>query len=334
MKVCIHLEFSHFLGGFFYRKLGSGMLSSYRNQLEMVEKMGIDSVDEWDDSCDVFVANLVWLGTWWKVRHARRMGKKIILWAHVTAEDFEEVFWFNKYLVPFVRKYLAYFYNLGDIVLCPSFYTKKIIEGYGIYPEKVIVQSNGVDLNKFFPDRRLGVGIRKKYGFQGITAGMIGLVVPRKGIDTLISLAKKNSKFQFVWFGKIYSRLITKPVYREAPSNLRFFGYVEDANAAFNSLDIFIFPSYEENQGMAILEAAAVGLPILVRDIPVYEGWLRHGENCLKAKNEAEFDMYLKMLIEDAEMRQRLGKEAHLLAEEHSLETVRKKFESIIKKAI
>jgi 1,2-diacylglycerol-3-alpha-glucose alpha-1,2-glucosyltransferase len=104
---------------------------------------------------------------------------------------------------------------------------------------------------------------------------------------------------------------------------------VEDTLGIFNSLDIFVFPSFEENQGMVILEAAAVGLPILVRNIPAYQGWLRHGENCLKAKNFGEFEKYLKMLAEDKDLRERLGQNALKLAGENSLERLKEKTLSV-----
>ena len=102
--------------------------------------------------------------------------------------------------------------------------------------------------------------------------------------------------------------------------------------AALNALDIFIFPSYEENEGMVILEAAAIGLPIVVRDILAYKGWLEHGENCLKAKSNEEFKRYIEMLLEDKNMRLKLGHGAKILAENKSIEALSKKVMDIYAK--
>ena len=40
-----------------------------------------------------------------------------------------------------------------------------------------------------------------------------------------------------------------------------------------------MFCSYEETEGIVILEALACATPTLVRDIPAYRGWLRDSVN-------------------------------------------------------
>jgi len=118
--------------------------------------------------------------------------------------------------------------------------------------------------------------------------------------------------------------------------NGKFTRSVENANSALNAMDIFFFPSYEENQGMVILEAACVGLPILVRDIPAYDGWLVHNVNCLKAKTDEEFEKYLGDLISDENLRRRLGKESLVLAENEGLpvlaEKLKKRYDELLNK--
>lgn len=330
MKICVHLEFQHFLGGIAYKKLGSGMLSSYRNQLDMVKKLGFDYSKKWDNSCDVLMANLPWLATYWLVKRARRKGKKVIVWSHVTAEDMVSVFWFNKYIAPLARWYLKHFYDSGDIIFSPSAYTKELLINYGIKPEKIIVQSNGVNLEKFFPDVQKRKKTREKFGLKKITVGSVGLVLPRKGIDTFLYLAKKFPDIDFIWYGKIYSSLLVKPEYKTTLPNVKFSGFVDDANAAFNSLDIFIFPSYEENQGMVIMEAAAVGLPILVRDLPVYRSWLTNQDVCLKAETNEQFAECIRKLSEDEELRKNLSQKVRKIAEENSLEVLEQQFKKVV----
>ena len=212
-----------------------------------------------------------------------------------------------------------------DLVFCPSVYTKSLLIDYGLPEAKLVVRSNGVDMDFIFPDQTKRNEYRQKYNCQRLTIGTVGLVIPRKGTDTFLTLAKQYPQYQFIWFGKIYSKLMAKSLPKNLPKNVRFTGYVNDINATFNAIDIFLFPSYLEQQGMVILEAAAVGLPILVRDIPVYECWLVHGENCLKAKNNGEFQMYLKQLIRDGGLRRKLGQNAKILAKKESIEVLSEK---------
>ncbi len=322
MKICLYLEFYHFMGGFLYKNIGTGLLTSYRNQKELLENLRIDYTEKWDNSCDILQINTPWLRSLWIIYKARRKGKKIIIWSHVTAEDFREVFRFGKLLSPLVKRYLKYAYGLANIIFSPSEYTKSLLVAYGLPAEKIFVQSNGVNLKNYFKDQAKRETTRRQYSLSKTVVGTVGLVVPRKGVDTFLLLAKKFNDHDFVWFGKIYSKLMAQSLPRVLPPNVQFTGFVEDGCAAFNALDIFVFPSHEENQGMVLLEAAAVGLPILVRDIPVYQGWLVHEENCLKAKTDEEFVFLLERLIRDESLRNHLQKNALKLAQKESLEAI------------
>lgn len=268
------------------------------------------------------------------MKKAKKQGKGIIVWSHTTVEDSIQVFRFVKYIAPFYKKYLTYAYNLADVIFSPSEYTKSLLVAYGIKPEKIVVMSNGIDLKKYYADETKKISGMKKYDLSGLTIGTVGLAIPRKGIDTFLLLSEKFPKNEFRWFGTIYSGVIAKSLPKNLPKNVKFTGYVDDINEAFNTIDVFIFPSYEENEGMVILEAAALGLPILVRDIPVYNGWLAHNENCLKAKSNQEFEKYLKELINDENLRKKLSHGAKILAKEKSIESIGAKTRAVYEKLL
>ncbi len=334
MKICLYLEFYHFLGGFLFKNIGTGLLSSYDNQKKSLKTLGIDFTEKWDASCDILQINTPWLKSLWLIKKAKRQGKKVIIWSHVTVEDFIQVFRFNKFIAPLMKRHLTYAYGLADLVFCPSEYTKSLLINYGLPADKLVAQSNGVDTSFIFPDQAARDAYRKKYNLRGTTVGTVGLVIPRKGTKTFLALAKQHPPYQFIWFGKIYNALMAEPLPKDLPTNAQFTGFVQDRNAAFNALDIFIFPSYEENQGMVILEAAAVGLPIIVRDIPVYNPWLVDGQNCLKAKNDEEFKTCLERVINDDILRQRLIAGAKLLAQQEDIKTLNQKLLGIYEKLL
>ncbi|MBU2220252.1 glycosyltransferase family 4 protein [Patescibacteria group bacterium] len=325
MRICLYLEFYHFLNGFLYKEIGTGLLSSYKNQIKSLQSLDIAFTEKWDDSCDILQINTPWLRSLWLIKKAKRQGKKIIIWSHVTVEDFIQVFRFNKFIAPLMKKYLIYAYGLADLVFCPSAYTKSLLTAYGLPTAKLVVQSNGVDTSFIFPDLTGRNAYRQKYNLNQLTIGTVGLVIPRKGTATFLTLAKQCPQYQFIWFGKIYNALLAKPLPKNLPKNVTFTGYVQDVNAAFNAIDIFIFPSFEENQGMVLLEAAAIGLPILVRDIPAYNPWLKDGLNCLKAKKEEEFKTCLEQIINDEALRQQLGEGAKSLAQQEDIRALNQK---------
>ncbi|MEK7647255.1 MAG: glycosyltransferase family 4 protein [Patescibacteria group bacterium] len=336
MKICLYLEFYHFLNGWLFKKVGTGLLSSYNHQKNMLNHLGIAFTEKWDDSCDILQTNTPWLYSVYLIKKAKRAGKKVIIWSHTTMEDAMQVFRFMPFIAPLFKKYLTYAYGLADMVFCPSEYTKGLLMAYGLPENKLMVRSNGVDLKRIYQDRGKRESGRALYGLNTLTVGTQGLVIPRKGIDTFLLMAKKFPDHQFIWFGKIYSKLLVKSLPAILPKNVRFTGFVPDADicSAFNALDVFLFPSYEENQGISVLEAAAAGLPVVVRDIPVYNGWLIHEENCLKAKTDEEFERYINMLLDDKNLRDKLGHNAQALSRRESVETLAASLEKIYKDII
>lgn len=59
---------------------------------------------------------------------------------------------------------------------------------------------------------------------------------------------------------------------RDAPSNARFVGVLPRARVLeyLAAADLFFLPSHHESCPMAVLEAAAAGVPILLRNLPGY----------------------------------------------------------------
>jgi 1,2-diacylglycerol-3-alpha-glucose alpha-1,2-glucosyltransferase len=321
MKICLYLEYYHAGGGRLYKNIGTGLLSSYRNQKEVLARGGIEFVETWDDSCDILQINTPWLNSLRLIHKAKRRGMPVAIWSHVTAEDSRDVFWFGKLTYPLVRRYLTYAYGLADIVFCPSEYTKSLLVNYGLDPKKLVAVSNGVDVHVFKKDEEKRTAARTEYHLNGMVIGTVGLAIPRKGIDTFIALARKFPQHTFVWFGKIYSSFLAKPLPKNIPSNVMFTGYVKDIVAAFNALDIYVFPSYEENQGMTNVEAAAIGVPMLLRNLPAYRGYFTNENDCLMAQNENEFAPKLARLLENKEERDLLAARAkERVMNEQSLE--------------
>ncbi|MBI2624656.1 glycosyltransferase family 4 protein [Candidatus Parcubacteria bacterium] len=322
-SVCIYLEYYHLAKGRLYQNVGTGLLSSYQNQKAALAKAEIP-VTEWHEGlpadCNIVQFNTPWLRSVWLMRKMKRQGKKVIVYAHTTAEDAQGVFWMNKYLP--LKRYLRWAYGQANLVLCPSEYTKGLLQKYPVRTRLEVI-TNGVDTERFRDSEENRRNIRERFGLKDLVVFNVGLVIPRKGINTFINLARAFPENQFIWFGKVYSSTVAaQNLPKDLPQNIQFPGNIEGAERLYAAGDIFAFPSLEENQGMVILEAAAVGRPILVRDIPVYEGWLKHEENCLKAKDEADFAVQLKRLLEDASLRERLVANAKITAQHHGLEAV------------
>ena len=81
---------------------------------------------------------------------------------------------------------------------------------------------------------------------------------------------------------------------------MTFPGYVsrEELREAYCGCDVFAFLSHEETEGIVVLEALACGIPTVLRDIPVYEGWLHHGVEVYKAASQEEFRTQVEGLLD------------------------------------
>ena len=126
----------------------------------------------------------------------------------------------------------------------------------------------------------------------------------------------------FIWFGGGNHLAVPQSVRRAIQNktkNIIFAGYVEpqELKAAYCGADAFAFFSYEETEGIVVLEALACEIPVIVRNIPVYEDWLEEGVNVHKASDVDEFKTGLEMILNgDCSEMTRLGRR---LAEDRSI---------------
>jgi 1,2-diacylglycerol-3-alpha-glucose alpha-1,2-glucosyltransferase len=316
MKVCIYLELEEKLAQ-------SGIGKAVENQRKALELNGVDWTSAPSEDFDIIHINTIGPKSLYLAKKMKLKGKKVVMHAHTLAEDFKNSFWFSNVTAPALKQYLKLFYNQADMVICATEYAKQLLREYGITKEIKIV-SNGVDLKKFEDVDLKREDSRKMFSLEGIVPFSLGHVFARKGVRTFIRVAEHFPN-TFAWFGRIYHPLLGSReminLVSNAPKNVIFPGFVENV-LAYSAGDIFFFPSKCELQGIVVLEAAASKKPILVRDIPVFDSWLTHNKDCLKAKNAGDFIVQLRELIKNKRLRQNLSRSAYHMVQEHSVENV------------
>ena len=268
---------------------------------------------------DVVHFNLMGPQSAYYAKRARNRDIPVVIHTHITAEDFGNSFRFTNLLSRPLRPYLERVYSLGDLLVCPSSYNEGIIRDYCDVKTRVV--SNGVDTEKLAGHESLREEYLDRFDLSPPVVFAVGHVIKRKGLETFIETARSLPDLDFVWFGPLDRSLKGRPTKRlidSAPANCSFPGYVDDIRGAYAAGDVFFFPTHEENEGIALLEAMVAGTPVVVRDIPTF-GWLEHETHCLKA--ESDFERAIDRL-RDADLREELGANAADLGSEFALTNV------------
>ncbi len=284
----------------------SGIGRALDHQKRALKDVGVSYTLDNKEDYDILHINTYGINSHNMVNQARREGKKVVYHAHSTEEDFRNSFIGSNQLAPLVKKYLVGLYQKADYLITPTPYSKQLLEGYGL---TVPIQSisNGIDLDKYRPDPIKEQKFREHFHLSENQKVIIcvGLFFARKGIIDFVEIAKKMPEYTFIWFGHVpmYSipKNIRKIVKENHPDNVIFPGYIsgEIIEGAYSGADLFFFPSYEETEGIVVLEALASKQNVLVRDIPVYHGWLEDRKNCYMGKTNDEFCEMIKKIMED-----------------------------------
>jgi len=324
MKISHYFEFeSHVTGG---------IRQSVAHQRRVLDRLGYEYTTEPTVDADVLQCNLMGPRSVWHALRARSHGVPVVAHTHVTAADFGDSFRFSNALARPLRPYLEAAYGLADLLVCPSEYNRGVIEAYADVPTRVV--SNGVDRGKLDGFEALESEYRERYDLDPPVVFLVGHVIKRKGLETFVELARRLPELDFAWFGPLDLSLKgreTRRLIESAPDNCTFTGYIDDIRGAYAAGDVFLFPTHEENEGIALLEAMAAGTAVVVRDIEPF-AWLEDGGDCLKvdaaAGEIAPFEAALERLG-DPDLRERLGSTAAARSEEFSLSALESEYETL-----
>lgn len=311
----------------------SGVGQAIRHQRECLRRSGVDITDHWTRDAAAVHVNTVLPDSVLAALGARLRGRKVVWYGHSTMEDFRSSFKGSDALAPLFRRWIIFCYGLGDVVLTPTEYSRRLLEGYGL-KKPVYSISNGVDTAFFRPDPAARAALRARYGLgaEEKVVVSVGHTIARKGLPEFLELARQIPEAHFIWFGWTDPKLVPRGIIRameSAPSNVIFPGYVgrEELREAYQGADVFAFLSHEETEGIVVLEALACGVPTVLRDIPVYGGWLEHGKNVYKASNSGEFQRIVSGMLDKT--LPDLTAAGRMAAESRSLEEVGKQLKEI-----
>jgi phosphatidylinositol alpha-1,6-mannosyltransferase len=160
----------------------------------------------------------------------------------------------------------------ADVVVTVSQYSsQKIAQLYSVDKAKITVIPNGVNPERFKPFSggdalkvNLGLGSKPIVLF-------VGRLIPRKGLTFLVEAAKRVVKenpstiFIVAGNGPLRNKLTSDLERVNLSGRFMFLGEVQDSMlpALYDCADVFAFPSIQEGQGIALLEAQSSAKPVV-----------------------------------------------------------------------
>jgi phosphatidylinositol alpha-mannosyltransferase len=181
------------------------------------------------------------------------------------------------------------------------------------FPGPISIVPNGVDVARFRP----GVAPLERYAGSIPNILYVGRFDPRKGLPELIEacgrLADEGLRFRLILVGDGRLRpLLTRLANDRIPGRVAFEGHVAHASLPqyYATADVFCSPARgSESFGLVLLEAMAVGVPVIASDIPGYRAVLTNGSEGLLVppRDPAALARALALLLGDPALRGRLG---------------------------
>jgi glycosyltransferase involved in cell wall biosynthesis len=171
-------------------------------------------------------------------------------------------------------KFHKWIYERLTMVLAISRVIKKnLLETCPLEEDKVRLLHNGIDTDKFNPEKISGSKVREEFGIREteIVIGMLARFSPGKGHEEFLTAAGKlNLKYpnlKYLIVGEAshgenaYADLIKQQAAKANLSNAIFTGFRNDTPEVIAAMDIFVFPSHGEAFGIALTEAMAMAKP-------------------------------------------------------------------------
>ena len=156
--------------------------------------------------------------------------------------------------------------------------TKRYVLSLGANPTRLSVLHNGVDVDRFKPQRHVRDEKRRSLGIPDDVTVVLTVrrLVYKNGIDTLFETAakalKQNPYLVFLAVGTGPDREAVQTRIRQLgiSENFRLMGFVSDMElpSFYNAADLFVLPS-KSGEGLPLvsLEAMACGVPVIATDV-------------------------------------------------------------------
>lgn len=211
-----------------------------------------------------------------------------------------------------------------DALVAPSQAMQHALSRYGVTTPTTVI-ATGLALESFCKPQDTN-DFRSYYGLpqQARLLLYVGRAAFEKNIDFLIDMLPKvltehpTTRLIIAGEGPAHDSLVQRAQEVGVAESVLFIGYLDRSGplqAAYRAADVFVFASRTETQGLVLLEAMALGTPVVSTAMMGTRDVLKEGEGCLIAGDHHEdFAAKVNHLLSDETLRQQLAKRAQTYA--------------------
>jgi glycosyltransferase involved in cell wall biosynthesis/protein-tyrosine-phosphatase len=176
----------------------------------------------------------------------------------------------------------------ADQVIAVSRHMAGILRNSGYPADRITHVHNGIDVGAVLATRRRE-DVRRELGIDAETylIGTVGRLSPVKGHSSFLRAAwlvlhkQPRAKFLIVGDGPLSAELHAMAVALRVDGACLFAGHRTDVHDLLAAMDVFVLPSLSEGIPMALLEAMALGTPVVATAVGGVPEVVRHRANGL-----------------------------------------------------
>ena len=245
-------------------------------------------------------------------------------------------------IVKILEKWIIF--SIDDIIIVVSDGVKKfLMDTTGISESKIRKVYYGIEPLEINIDKEKD--IRREFGIDkgAPLVGCIGRLVKQKGHRYLIEAAGRvirdfpEAKFLIVGKGGLEKKLKKLARKLNLDSGVIFAGFREDIYSVINGLDLLVQPSLWEGLGLVLLEAMALGKPIVATNVGGIPEAVKDKEAgiLVEPKNSEALAGAIIHLLKDSSLAARMGETGRsLVVERFSLSKMAQEMKIIYGKEI
>ncbi len=219
--------------------------------------------------------------------------------------------------------------NSLDSIIAPTEKTRNTLVSYGVR-KPIYVVPTGIDLGRFKQklslEEKQEILAKLNISKKDRILAYIGRIGEEKNISELIKLMPDiikeihNIKLLIVGGGPYLNNLKSLVKKDNIEERVIFTGMInsEEIYKYYKIAEVFVTASFSETQGLTYVEALSSGCPVVCKYDSCIKGVIEQGKNGFSYKEKDEFAHYIKRILSDIKLREKMSKEAIITANKYS----------------